>query len=146
MLRRRIGWRGGTAMKRWKVALSLAVVAAIAVPVLAGTWQLDPGRWVKDTESDNTFIGDRLRLTNCPGYRDDEDKDEWIRWAACQIDRDRLEKRWVNGGDWDPPPERVTSKHVVKNLAVAASAFGLMFALVMVPPVIARRYWQWLQT
>jgi hypothetical protein len=89
-------------------------------------------------------------LTSCLGiHRDnpnksdnnDEDKKEWIREMACQTDRDleKLRDQGFLGGYWSPPPEEVTSKYVVRNLTVAASAFGLAFALVMVIPVIARR-------
>jgi hypothetical protein len=122
-------------MKRWKVALSLAVIAAIAVPSLAGTWQLAPGKWVALTEDKHDFW-EELRLTSCLDIH--RDNPDWIR--DCQTDREKLRDRVAIGGYWSPPPEEVTSKYVVRNLTVAASAFGLAFALVMVIPVIARRY------
>ena len=124
-------------MKRWKVALSLAVIAAIAVPVLAGTWQLDPGKWVALTKSDTDDIWKDLRVDYCPDIGR-------VGRVACLNDREKLKERAVYGGYWDRPPERFTWRHVVKNLAVAASAFGVAFALVMVIRAITRRYWQWL--
>jgi hypothetical protein len=126
-------------MKRWKVALSLAVIAAIAVPSLAGTWQLAPGKWVALTEDrTSTTLLKELRLTSCLAIH--RDHPDWIKEMACQTDREKLRDRVAYGGYWSPPPEEVTSKYVVRNLTVAASAFGLTFALVMVIPVIARRY------
>jgi hypothetical protein len=132
-------------MKRWKVALSLAVIAAIAVPALAGTWQLDPGKWVALTKSDKDDIYEELRLINCADLRVDPGDKFPTKSDLCVVHQIELAKRLGNGGYWSPPPERFTWEHVVKNLRVAASAFGLTFMLVMVLPVIARRYWQWLR-
>jgi hypothetical protein len=128
-------------MKRWKVALSLAVIAAIAVPALAGTWQLNPGMRVKYTREEKEEK-DRLRLANCANIRDDP---EGVRKRNCMFDRVVLDKQWFNGDYWAPRPEEVTLVYVLRNLRVAAIAFGLTFALAMVIPVIARRYWQWLR-
>ena len=78
-------------MKRWKVALSLAVIAAIAVPVLAGTWQLDPGKWVALTKSDTDDIWKDLRVDYCPDIGR-------VGRVACLNDREKLKERAVYGG------------------------------------------------
>jgi hypothetical protein len=83
-------------MKRWKLALSLAVVAALAVPALAGTWRLAPGKWVDLTASEKQRIENDL-------------------------------------------------KRIATNLSIAASAFALTFALVMLGPLLGRRYLAWLR-
>jgi hypothetical protein len=139
-------------MKKWKVALSLAVIAAIAVPALAGTWQLAPRRWVDLTVSQRGSMASNLLLTrDCTDFRDVDDtplENEVLsstsRKSVLEIICPGMLKTYTEGGSWHPP-ERVSWAYVVRNLRVAAIAFGLTFALAMVIPVIARRYWQWLR-
>jgi hypothetical protein len=125
-------------MKRWKVALSLAVIAAIAVPALAGTWRLAPGRFATEAEKrrDEAFATEAEKSTN-----------RYARVPRMVLDM-RMQDAMTRGGNWGDiwyPAEEITSEYVAKNLTVAASAFGLTFALVMVTPPLARRYWQWLR-
>jgi len=124
-------------MRRWKLALSLAFVAALAVPALAGTWRLAPGKWVDLTESGARRISNLLEQTNeCRTYSDDDGIERAMCWT--------LQRRLADGGTWYPP-ERVTPKYIATNLATAAGAFALTFALVMLGPPIGRRYFAWLR-
>jgi hypothetical protein len=125
-------------MKRWKLALSLAVVAALAVPGLAGTWRLAPGKWVDLTTSQKQRIARHVEQTNnCTTFSGESEYEEMI----CRIGREQLS----DGGVWYPP-ERVTAKYLTTNLFVSAGAFIATFALVMFGPPIGRRYLVWLRS
>jgi hypothetical protein len=50
-------------MKRWKVAISLAVAAAIVTPAATGVWRLAPARWVDLTTSQKERIWNYLGQT-----------------------------------------------------------------------------------
>jgi hypothetical protein len=104
-------------MRTWKVALSLAVVAAIAVPAFAGTWRLEPWRWVELT------VGEKQRLSNFV----ERDDGCTLEWAGCTSAREILS----DGGVWYPA-EQVTSRYLARNFYVSAGAFILVFGLAMV--------------
>jgi hypothetical protein len=138
-------------VKRWKLALTLAVVAAVTVPTFAGTWRLAPGKWVDLTEIEKLRISNEIeRTNNCTaptGEAEDQSTDpsakfdEAVALAVCEVSRDELR----NGGHWEPP-ERVTPKYVMFNLFTVVSSFILTFALVMTGPSIGRRYLAWLRS
>lgn len=68
-------------MKRWKLAISGSLIAAIAVPALSGVWRLGPGRWVGLTASQKQGISNYLEQTNnCRSLKPEE-----IDEAACRI-------------------------------------------------------------
>jgi hypothetical protein len=116
-------------MKTWKVALSLAVIAAIAAPAIAGTWRLEPGRWVDLTEGEKQRFSNFIeRNDNCT-YRSPE-------WIYCTTAQELLSA----GGQYYPP-EQVTWKYLARNFYVSGGAFVLVFALVMIGP----RYVAWLR-
>ena len=126
-------------MKRWKLALSLAVVAAIIVPALAGTWRHASGHWVNLAADQKQSISAMVEETNdCASF---VNKGEYTR-SICLAMRSEL----YNGGHWEPA-EHVTPKYLATNLFVRAAGFVLAFALVMVRPnpPIGRRYLAWLR-
>lgn len=124
-------------MKRWKLAISLAVVAAIAVPALAGTWRLAPGGWIKLTADQRESIASFVEKTkNCTSF---VNEGEYTR-SICAVMRSQL----ASGGTWQPAG-RVTLRYVATNLSVAAAAFALTFVLVMFGPPVGRRYLAWLR-
>jgi hypothetical protein len=105
-------------MRTWKVALSLAVVAAIAAPAIAGTWRLKSGEWVALNPDQ------RRRLSNFV-----EDCTYAPNVIGCDVAREMLS----NGGQYYEP-ERVTAKYLAHNFYVSAGAFVLVFALAMIGP------------
>jgi hypothetical protein len=124
-------------MKRWKIAISLAVVAAVCVPALAGTWRLAPGKWVDLTSSQKQRISNFIeRTNNCTQFSGESEFEE----PACRIGIEQL----ANGGSYYPP-ERVTPKYLTNLFLLSAGAFALTFILVMVVPSVGRRYWLWLR-
>lgn len=124
--------------RRWKVALSVAVVAAIAVPALAGTWRLAPGGWMDLTDSQKrNFSMEILSTNDCTIPNDPNDKYELF---FCKQNREVL-----RDGGYRAEPERWTPRKIATNLFVAAAAFALTFALVMIGPPIGRRYLGWLR-
>jgi hypothetical protein len=124
-------------MKRWKLALSLAVVAAIAVPAIAGTWRLAPSKWVDLTDSQKQRISNLIdRTNNCTRFSDESEYEDSI----CRVAREQL----ANGGSYYPP-ERVTAKFLWKNAVAAGAAFLTVFALAMLTPIFGRQYLAWLR-
>ena len=124
-------------MRRWKLALSLAVVAALAVPALAGTWRLAPGKWIDLTASQKRRISKLVEQTNdCTTFVDDDE----IERISC-----RVSQRQLADGGVLYPPERITPKYIATNVFTAATAFALTFAVVMFGPLIGRRYLAWLR-
>jgi hypothetical protein len=121
-------------MKRWKLALSLAVVTAIAVPALAGTWRLAPAKWVEFTAAQKKRVEDYMEKTKYCTVLPDADE------AFCWIMRNRLGE----DGIWYPP-ERVTPTYLAKNFFTIGGTFVLTFALVMLVPTVGRHYLAWLR-
>jgi hypothetical protein len=126
-------------MKRWKLAISLAVIAAVAVPAITGVWRLAPGKWIDLTPPQKQRISDYLDRTNyCRSPLSIETPDEE---ATCNV----MMQQFSAGGSFYPP-ERVTTKYLLKVAFVVIVAFSLTFALVMAIPTVGRRYWSWLRS
>ena len=100
-------------------ALSVAVVAAVAVPAVAGTWRLAPTRWIEFNSNELQRISKLMDETkNCIHASD---------YAMCEIYRKRLS----DGGVWYPA-EEVTLEYLAHNFYVSAGAFVSVFAFVMI--------------
>jgi hypothetical protein len=124
-------------MRRGKLALSLAVAAALVVPALAGTWRLAPGKWVDLTASQKRRISAHMEETNnCRAFANDDE----IERIACWVMQGQL----TDGGVLYPP-ERITPKYIATNMLVAVAAFALTFAVVMLWQPVSRRYMAWLR-
>ena len=136
-------------MKHWKVALSFAILGAIAAPFITGSVKSDPwsekyvpltpeekkrfARIIEDT--DNCQMPRRMGKdeTGPPGF-EPVDLEE-----ACYF----LQKALNEGGR----RERYSSmpKYLALNSAVALAGFGVVFGALMIPALF-RRYWRWLNT
>jgi hypothetical protein len=145
-------------MRQWKVALSLAIVGAIAAPFVFDTYNADPTShtWVPIRAEDRAAISARLNETNnCQVLTDRVNslplpKDPEVRTSAllqnndflpevdCHIDQDRLQ----NGGYFETHPDLL--KYLAINGLTAGAIFGAIFGLAFLVPTLVRRYWRWL--
>ena len=130
-------------MKQRKIAISLAVIGAIAAPFVFHTYKAQPtgnvwkpltaedkveqGAWVKSTNNCQTFEGG-ITATDATAVR------------GCRYWQKTLEE----GGRYGPGPS--APLYLALNAAVAAVAFAVIFALTYLLPALARRYWRWLNT
>jgi hypothetical protein len=128
-------------MKQRKIAISLAVIGAIAAPFVFHTYKAQPtgnvwkpltaedkveqGAWVKSTNDCQTFEGGRGSPTIVRGCRD---------W----------QKALEEGGMYGLGPS--TSLYLALNAVVAVLAFVVIFGLTYLLPALGRRYWRWLNT
>jgi hypothetical protein len=125
-------------VKQRKIAISLAVVGAIAAPFVLKTYKENPyGKvWVSLTAEDMYRFKARLNETNnCQTLERDEDL-----LKGCRFIQKALEE---NGAYYSAPSRPL---YLTLNAAVAAVAFVLIFGLTYLLPALARRYWQWLKT
>ena len=132
-------------MRRWKVAISLAIVGAVAAPLILGTLNKMPVSeyWVPLTEKRRQEIESYLKETDyCKKLV------EFNAQFECEYgDMKSLEE----GGGWTIYNDLV--KYSAINLAVAIAVFAGIFASAMVIPsivsgatAIVLRYWRWLKT
>ena len=125
-------------MRKWKVAFSLGVIAAIAVPAVAGTWRFQPGEWIALTEIETRQIEERLERTkHCSPGLLSGDLDAFLCREAA--------RQQLDGAVWHPTPRLTSPKYLAVNLLTAAGGLVLTFALVMLGPLIGRRYLSWLR-
>jgi hypothetical protein len=76
-------------MKSWKIAVSLAVIGAVAVPFIVGTWQprSNAKQWISLTADERTNLTERMeRSKNCQVYEDRLDAAE----ALCPQHRAKI--------------------------------------------------------
>ena len=125
-------------MRRWKLALSLAVVAAIVIPGVAGTWRLQSGKWVSLTDSEIRRIEERLKRTkHCSPGLLDGDLDAFLCYEAA--------RQQLDGAVWHQTARLTSLEYLTTNFLMAAGGGVLTFALGMVIPPIGRRYLAWLR-
>jgi hypothetical protein len=127
-------------MKQRKIAISLAIVGAIAAPFVLKTYKEEPyGEvWVPLTIEDKYSFTSRLNETNnCQTIEVYRDKDLL---GGCRFIQKALEQ---NGAYYSAPSIPL---YLALNAAVAAVAFVVMFGLTYLLPALARRYWRWLNT
>ncbi len=123
--------RHDASVRRWKLALSIAVAAAVVVPAFAGTWRLAPGKWVDLTPSQKERLSKFMEQTdNCIRLTDESEYEG----LACRTAREQL-----SDGGVSYPAERVTPKYLAVNFFASAGAFVLTFAFVMLGPSIGLR-------
>jgi hypothetical protein len=120
-------------MQHWKIALSLAVVGAVAAPFVFHTNKADPRTWKPITAEERSYILRYLKETNnCQTESND------IAKGACNLSRYELESGDSGKTQLDLP------KYLAINATVAGVAFGVIYGLAFLLPALARRYWKWL--
>ena len=149
-----------TSMKQRKIAISLAVVAAIATPFVLGTYA---------KPHDPTFRVHGARQETWVPFS--KEKQERIRLVLaetndCQTNLDRIYQ--IIGLSYSPDMSSPLdicrnyirarqsggtfrygiplSEYLAINAAAAAAGFIAIFGLTYLLPALARRYWQWLKT
>jgi hypothetical protein len=129
--------RKGLVVRQWKVALSLAILAAAAAPFVFGTWKQPSTEtvWVPLTEDQRAkFSAYEKETSDC---RTISNPGEYGT-ALCRVTVDMLKE----GGLFEIVSLR--SKYWTENLLAALAALFGIFASVMVLPSIARIYLAWL--
>jgi hypothetical protein len=128
-------------MKQRKIAISLAVVGAIAAPFVFHTYKTRPPTWrtwIPLTAEIKENTAANLKSTNnCQVY---EDRNDGLALKSCRFEQKALEE----GGVYGPRPSMPL--YLLLNAAVAVAAFGIIFGLTYLLPALARRYRRWLNT
>lgn len=130
-------------MRQWKLALSLAIVGALASPFVSRTYRAHPTSetWVPLTATEKANIVEDLERTqNCqtPDSRRNVlyPSPGWL----CKMEQNEL----ADGGKYLSFPS--VSKYVALNTASAAGGFILVFGLAFFLPRLGRHYWRWLNS
>ena len=151
----------GVTKRQQKLAVSLAIVGAIAAPFVFGTWKLRPMSkvWVPLTAEEKASVAAYLKETkDCQLLRDRVDAlqlqklDPQARTGALLRNNDFLEE-----GDCHLKLDRLNSsgqfetrldpwKYLAFNAAAIAASFSIIYSLALLLPALARRYWRWLNT
>lgn len=127
--------------RQWKIALSLAVVGALAGPFVFGTYNVGPtySAWVPLTAQQKANLAAFIQGTcqRRPVYVQGVD--------ICPMSRDEYEQ----GGDYEHRSD--LPRYLVANGAAAVAAFVSVFLLAFLIPTLVRglaflirRYWGWL--
>jgi len=129
---------GDRVLKQWKIALSLAVVGAVAAPFVFGTWKARPTKefLVPLTPDQKEKIAARMEKTNnC------EREITYGSKLICETQKRDLERgaESYHGGF-------AVEGYVAINSAVALGVFVAVFGLAFLIPAIVRAYWRWLNT
>jgi hypothetical protein len=141
-------------MKQWKLALSLAMVAAVAAPFVTRTFRADPRTaiWVPLTPEQKIQFARIVEQTNncrAPNLIEEKDKDifDVDPELSCAYRLNALKEGGVREFRFS------TSEYLAMNSVVTLGAFVVVFGLVMVIPAVFRagrkvgqRYWHWLNT
>jgi hypothetical protein len=118
-------------MKQRKIAISLAVIGAIAAPFVTGAWKMTPKSFTPlSAEREKKLTAYIEKTKNCATAEDQFYCENWPRKAL----RD--------GGEF----EFSEPKYLALNLATALAGFVVIFGLAYLLPAIGRRYWRWLNT
>ena len=133
-------------MRQWKIALSLALVGAIASPFALRTYKMplpSVERWVSLAEEDEEefrtdLVATMKRTNDCLAI--DPAKDPWLTSSECYSRKQILENGGFNGR------RRSMPIYLTMNAAAAILAFGAIFGLTYLLPALIRRYWRWLHT
>ena len=131
-------------MKQRKIAISLAIVGAIAAPFVFGTYKMKPpyiSTWEPIDAEFKAFIVAHMESTNnCQEYVDRaqqsvENSNILSNLVSCR----RQQKVLNEGGMYVPRPS--TPLKLALNVAAAAVGFIVIFGMAYLLPALARRYW-----
>jgi hypothetical protein len=131
-------------VKQRKIAISLAVVGAIAAPFVFGTYNERPIAkvWTSFDEEPWTkeyYKAIVAKTNNCQTFEYYGGPDARI-VRFCLDGQKALEEGGYYGG------RQSTPLYLALNAAVAVVTFAVIFGLTYLLPALARRYWQWLKT
>ena len=137
-------------MRQWKIALSLAIVGALAAPFAFGTYYERPtySVWVPLTAQEKETLANILRRNDCD--RDDfltigclttgEALEEFKRSTKEILERGTTEQRHFD-----------LAGYLAMNVVTAAATAVILYLLAYLIPMLfrgiaslARRYWNWL--
>jgi hypothetical protein len=136
-------YRGAFAMKHWKIAISLAVLGAIAAPFITRTVKMEPTTesWVALTQDEKERISAEMSKTsNCRTLSEQFDAkksmgakpsvDDFMDAISQEsICRDQLQSLEL-GGHAESHPSIL--KYAELNLASALAGFGIVFGVAIV--------------
>jgi hypothetical protein len=133
----------GGRLRQWKIALSLAVVGALAAPFAFCTYKVHPtySVWVPLSAQEKVDLAISLKNSNnCQRQTHNVTLD-----FECYQEKRKLGL----GGDYEYYPDEL--KYLAINLGAAALAFASIFGLTFLVPMLirgvalmAQRYWKWL--
>lgn len=127
-------------MRQWKIAVSLAVVGAIAAPLIFHTYKARPqvhGFLPLTAERKKEITAYLARLNNCRDF-------ETIPMDKLPPEADDCFKMrgLLRNGEYYS--HLSVPKYLALNAAVAIAGFIAIFGLAMAVPALIRRYWNWL--
>ena len=125
-------------VRRWKIAIPVAVVGAITAPFVFGTWKMRPisETWVPLTADQKAKLGTYTQSTeNCRIF-------EAAFWdkVLCDMELEKLRA----GGEYQYL-YLSAPKYLAVNFATALGAFISVFGLTFLLPDLFRRYRLWLR-
>jgi hypothetical protein len=135
--------RNGGRRRQWKIALSLAIVGAVAAPFVFRTYKARPtySVWLPLTAREKENFAVSLQNSNYCRRKTDNDVIEFLCYKA--------KEKFEQGGDYEYHPDH--PKYLAMNVGVAAATFVSVFGLAFLIPMLihglaflARRYWKWL--
>jgi hypothetical protein len=135
-------------MRQWKIALSLAIVGALAAPFVFRTYKARPtySVWVPLTAQEKENLAASIQNSSyCQtDYRRRTD-DSFVADFICRKEKEKFEL----GGDYEYHPDGL--KYLAVNVGAALATFVGVFGLAFLVPILihglaslARRYWKWL--
>jgi hypothetical protein len=138
----------GGRRRQWKIALSLAIIGAVAAPFVFRTYKARPtySVWLPLTVREKEDLAASIQnSSNCQtDYRRGTD-DSFVADFFCRKEKEKFEL----GGDYEYHPDWI--KYLAVNVGAAAATFVSVFGLAFLIPMLihglaflARRYWKWL--
>lgn len=129
-------------VRQWKIAISLAIVGAITVPLVFRTYTARPrvdGFLPLTAEQKKEITAYLAKLDNCRKF-ETIPMDKLPREADHCFEQRGLLRNGRYYSYFSMP------KYLVLNAAVAVAGFVSIFGLAMLLPALACRYWKWLNS
>lgn len=143
---------GWLKVKKWKIAISLAIIASCAAPFATGTWKSRPTNdsWVALTaaerEDHKSYVE---RTNNCQKQRakvfqtQELGMKPSINDIADKIYCETMMDEWSAGGKIESTP--APFKYLGLNILTMGALFLFVFSFAMTAPLVIQRYWNWLK-
>jgi hypothetical protein len=142
----------GHKRRRWKIALSLAIVGAVVAPFVFRTYKAHPtySVWVPLTAEEREHLASSLKNSdrNCQSRRElGIIEDGVVDYINCHRDKEKVELELGGHSEYYP----LWLEYLAMNAGVAAATFACVFGLALLIPMFVRslaflilRYWKWL--